>query len=110
MKQIQKKHYPKLERKNTKISLSISEKVQQQIKYLCEKIPNEEWSGVLFFETEGTIKEVKNLKLRAIDVVPLNIGTATFTNYQFKDYDITQKWIDLGVENNIRLGHRMLCP
>lgn len=85
----------------------ISQKVQQQIKYLCKEIPNEEWSGVLYYTTKGTVKDLKNFEVTAVDIVPLDIGSASFTNYHFRDYDITQKWMDLGV-GNVRLGHRVL--
>lgn len=63
-----------------KVKLIISKKVSDQIKYLCKLIPAHEWSGNLFYEVEGSIKDIPNMVLKAVDILPLDKGTATYTS------------------------------
>ena len=59
------------------------QKVFNQIQYLCQQIAKVEWSGILFYKTEGTIADPSNYKIILEDILPLHKGTATYTEYEF---------------------------
>lgn len=62
--------------------LYLSEKLQAQIQYLCLNVPTVEWSGVLFYKTEGTFGSPE-FKCYAEELHLMDIGTATYTEYAF---------------------------
>ena len=59
------------------------EKVFNQIRYLCQQIAKVEWSGVLYYKTEGSIKDPANMVLTLEEILPLNKGTGSYTEYEF---------------------------
>ena len=61
------------------------QKVFNQIQYLCQQIAKVEWSGILFYKTEGTIVDPSNYKIILEDILPLHKGTATYTEYTFDE-------------------------
>lgn len=61
------------------------EKVLNQIKYLCKEIPKVEWSGILFYSIEGTITNPENMVLTLQTILPMQKGTAAFTEYSFDE-------------------------
>src|ERR1041385_3788732 len=63
------------------IPLIISEKLQTQIYYLCSQIWDVEWSGTLFYETEGEFGD-RDFKIYARELFLRDIGTATYTEYE----------------------------
>lgn len=66
-----------------KFTLILEEEILKKIEYLCKKIPNNEWSGVLFYKYDGSIKDITNLKITPVDVYPLDIGTSVFTTFDY---------------------------
>lgn len=76
-------------------------KVLQQIQYLCKNIAKVEWSGILFYTIEGSIKDPSNLKINLEHILPLDMGSAAYTEYDFdaryidfleEDFDVRSKW------------------
>lgn len=63
----------------------ISEEILNKIKYLCKNIPKVEWSGVLFYSVKGSIKEPKKMEIMLEDILPLDMGTSTYTSYELDD-------------------------
>lgn len=61
------------------------EKVYHQIQYLCKEISRVEWSGVLFYKIEGSIKDPKNMVIILEDILPLDKGTQAYTEYTFDE-------------------------
>ena len=55
--------------------------VLHQIKYLCKTIAKVEWSGVLFYTIEGSIKDPETFKIILKTILPLDMGTTGFTGY-----------------------------
>lgn len=80
------------------------EKVLNQIKYLCKKIPRVEWSGVLFYSVEGSIKEPENLVFTLENILPMHKGTSGYT-----EYELGESVIEYMMENeeaeNWKMGH-----
>lgn len=64
--------------------LIISKELQNQIIYLHKEIGNTEWSGILFSKVlKGNIEDYKNMIIKAENVYPMNIGSSTYTEYDF---------------------------
>lgn len=89
-----KKSLDRVQIKDTQIDVIMPEKVLNQIKYLCSKIHAVEWSGILFYTIDGTIKDPKNLKLTLQTILPMHKGTGTYTEYAFDD-----RVVDFMMEN-----------
>lgn len=66
----------------------------EKVKYLCNRIHDVEWSGVLFYSLNGSIRDPKNLEIVLQDILPLDKGTKTFTSY-----DLDERYIDYVMDN-----------
>lgn len=66
--------------------LIIEKKLHDKIIYLCSRISQEEWSGVLFYEMKGVFGG--DLELIAKDLLLLDINTASYTEYENDTTDI----------------------
>lgn len=60
--------------------LIIPDEVEAKIRYLCSKINNIEWSGVLFYEYENAFKE--NFIITCKDLVLMDVGQAATTSFE----------------------------
>jgi len=82
-----KKSLPELIDKNEVFTLYIPKTVSNKIQYVCDEIPNNEWSGILFYKYEGSLLDINNLRAEVVDILPLDIGSAGFTSNEFpKEY------------------------
>ena len=76
-----------------------------KIKYLCKNIVREEWSGVLFYTVDGTIKKPQEMKIILQDILPLDKGTAAWTEYELDSRFIDFIQADLDVRMDWKVGH-----
>ena len=61
----------------------ITDNLKKQIDYYHKQIGNTEWSGILFFDhTGGNIHKLKDLEFTATNVYLMDVGSATFTNFE----------------------------
>lgn len=67
-------------KKSSTYKLIIPEKVEKKIRYICQKIWEDEWSGTLFYKPEGTFKD-NNLVIRCEDIYVMNIGNSAYTEF-----------------------------
>lgn len=74
---------------NYKIPLYIDEELEKIIRFLCNKYPDNEWSGNLLYISSGSIND-KNLKLYAKYLILKNIGSKTFTEFNEDIIEILQ--------------------
>ena len=84
--------------------MKISSKLQDQIYFLCSKIPNLEWSGVLFYTTEGNFGE-DGFKVTCEEVYPLDIGSSGYTEYDTDDPDFIKYMMANPHILDMRKGH-----
>lgn len=95
-----KKQHLELNQKSFKVFRT--EKFNQQVKYLCKQVPDQEWSGVLFYSVKGEFPDDCEFTLE--EILPLDIGSATFTSY-----DLDEKLVDFQTENvhtlEMKKGH-----
>jgi hypothetical protein len=55
--------------------------VLNQIQYLCKLISKVEWSGALFYTTEGSIEKPETFKVTLKTILPLDMGSQAYTEY-----------------------------
>lgn len=66
--------------KPTKYKMFIPKEVENKIRLLLENIRNIEWSGVLFYDIEGSFED-NSLRVICKDILPMDIGNATYTEW-----------------------------
>ena len=66
--------------KQTKYKMFIPKEVENKIRLLLDNIRNIEWSGVLFYDVEGSFED-GSLKVICKDILPMDIGNATYTEW-----------------------------
>lgn len=59
--------------------------VLNKIKYLCREIAKVEWSGILMYSVEGSIREPEKMLITLKDIIPMNKGTQAYTEYNFNE-------------------------
>lgn len=70
----------KITKKQDLYKLIVTKELEQKIRYMCYRIPDKEWSGVLFYTTEGTF-ENNDLVVTCKDVYIMDIGNSTYTEF-----------------------------
>ena len=79
--------------------------VLHQIQYLCKKIAEVEWSGALFYTTEGSIEKPETFKVTLKTILPLDKGSKAYT-----EYNLDERFMDFIEEDfeercTWKLGH-----
>jgi hypothetical protein len=87
-----------------KINLIIEDGLRDKIKYLCNKIYEVEWSGILFYSVQGSIKDPENMLLTAVDILPMDQGNSTFTEYTLDDR-FTDYLMEDPARMDLNIGH-----
>lgn len=86
----------------SKIPVVVPKKVRNKITYLCQVIPNIEWSGVLFYEVHGSIKNFGDMKIVLKDVYPMDVGDAASTGFEHDE-----KLVEYRMNNPKSFGHKI---
>lgn len=63
----------------------MSQQILDKIKILCKNIAKVEWSGVLFYSVQGSIRTPQVFKITLEDILPLDMGTKAYTEYELDD-------------------------
>ena len=58
----------------------IPDKVERLIRFLCERVWDTEWSGVLFYTPTGNFED-GSLEIHCKDILPMDIGSTTYTEF-----------------------------
>lgn len=69
-----------------KFKLIIPVNVERKIRFLCNEIHDVEWSGVLFYSTEGSFDNM-DLVIKCVDIFQMDEGTKGYTEFK-TDADI----------------------
>lgn len=86
--------------------VEVNESVMNQIKYLCSLIPDKEWSGILFYITEGSIKKIDTFKIIPVDIYLMDIGTSGSTEYETDETIIAHRMQNKHLlDPKIKIGH-----
>src|SRR5690606_27372025 len=89
---------------DTKIKVLMSQNILNKIKYLCRAIPKVEWSGVLFYSVEGSIKDPENFVITLEDILPMDKGTSAYTEYTFDERIVEYMMAD-DKRDDWKMGH-----
>lgn len=54
--------------------------MEEKIRFLCQQIWKDEWSGVLFYKHEGKFED-GSLVIRCTDICIMDVGTAAYTEF-----------------------------
>lgn len=84
--------------KESLIDIAMSDEILNQIKYLCKTIPKVEWSGVLFYSITGSIEKPAEMKVVLEDILPMDKGSAAYTEYHLGD-----EYMDYLMEDESRM-------
>lgn len=81
---------------DSSFKLVINGTLEAKIRYLCDKFPGTEWSGIMFYKEQSGNIEDKNLVLEAMDFYLLDVGTAAYT-----EYETTPEVLGYQIENDL---------
>lgn len=70
----------KLIKKDNRYKLIITPALEEKIRFLCARFPNNEYSGVLFYDYTGGFED-NSLVLTAKDFCLMDYGSATYTEF-----------------------------
>ena len=62
-------------------TLHITEQFLAQVKYLCTQISEVEWSGIVFYKTEGDANQLANFKVIPYYIHLMDKGSGTYTEF-----------------------------
>lgn len=79
-----KKQLERVQLKDT-LKLIMPKEILDKITYLCKEIPKVEWSGILLYTVEGSIKNPKNMKIILKDIIPMQKGSSAYTEYSYNE-------------------------
>lgn len=86
---------PKFKQGSCTFELFIPKEVEAKIRYLCNRVNQVEWSGILFYEHTGSFDE-GNLKLCCKDIFLKDIGSSTYT-----EFDDNPDVLDYRINNDL---------
>lgn len=69
-----------LVKKSTSYKIIIPASVERTIRFLCERVWDTEWSGVLFYTPTGNFED-GSLEIHCVDILPMDIGSAAYTEF-----------------------------
>jgi proteasome lid subunit RPN8/RPN11 len=65
--------------------LILGKQLMSYVNFLHNKIPGKEWSGILFYTVEGSIRDINNMIFKANHFMLKDIGTSAHTGYEFDE-------------------------
>ena len=73
------KELPLIKRQDT-YKIIIPAEVEEKIRFLCNRIHEVEWSGVLFYKHSGNFED-DTLEIKCVDIFPMDIGSSGYTEF-----------------------------
>lgn len=67
-------------KKSNSFKLIIPDEVEKKIRFICQQVWKDEWSGTLFYTPEGSFED-GTLIIRCVDIYVMDIGNATYTEF-----------------------------
>lgn len=65
---------------STTYKIIIPAGVERLIRFLCERVWDTEWSGVLFYTPTGNFED-GSLEIHCKDILPMDVGSTTYTEF-----------------------------
>lgn len=76
----QTKKITELTKMSSTYKLIITKELEDKIRYLCQKIWKDEWSGTLFYTHEGKFED-GSLVIKGVDLFLMDVGSAAYTEF-----------------------------
>ena len=91
------------------VKVKIKREVLDQIDYLHEKVGAIEWSGILVYKIlEGSIEEYQKMVLEVQEILPMNVGTSGYTEYEISPDSDDYTFDNLSrvmMDPTLKMGH-----
>lgn len=88
----------------SKPKMILSKDLMAQVNYLHRAYPGKEWSGILFYSSEGKITSPGDMVVKADRLMLKDLGTAAYTEYSF-DEDIIDFYDEFPHTEEMKIGH-----
>lgn len=69
-----------LVKKFASYKIIIPASVERTIRFLCERVWDTEWSGILFYNPTGSFED-GSLEIHCVDIYPMDIGSTGYTEF-----------------------------
>jgi proteasome lid subunit RPN8/RPN11 len=90
-------------------TIVLSNKLLDQINHLHKVVGKVEWSGVLVYKTvKGSIEDYKNFVVEAVEIIPMDVGTSGYTEYEIEsadDYVFKNLFERVMLDDDLKIGH-----
>ena len=99
-----------LKKQDNTYKLIITPELEEKIRFLCARFPNNEYSGVLFYDYTGRFED-NSLVLTAKDFCLMDYGSATYTEFN-KSAEICNYMIEhdlLEYQQALLHSHNVMC-
>ena len=99
-----------LKKQDNTYKLIITPELEEKIRFLCARFPNNEYSGVLFYDYTGRFED-NSLVLTAKDFCLMDYGSATYTEFN-KSAEICNYMIEhdlLECQQGLCHSHDVMC-
>ena len=87
----------------------LSNKLLDQINHLHKVVGKVEWSGVLVYKTvKGSIEDYKNFVVEAVEIIPMDVGTSGYTEYEIEsadEYVFKNLFERVMLDDDLKIGH-----
>jgi len=92
-----------------KATLNLTSNIMDQIDYLHKIVGGVEWSGVLVYRiVEGSIEDYENLEIEVLEILPMDVGTSGYTEYELDssdEYTFNNLCDRVMMDDNLKIGH-----
>jgi hypothetical protein len=89
--------------------LLLTRNILAQIDHLHEVVGGVEWSGVLVYRVvEGSIEDHKNLVVEVLEILPMDVGTSGYTEYELDssdEYTFANLCDRVMMDDGLKIGH-----
>ena len=79
-----KRRYEKIQLQH-QIKVNITENFLNKVKFYCKKINEVEWSGMVFYNIEGSIRKAESVIITPVDIMLKDIGKHSTTGYEYDE-------------------------
>lgn len=90
-------------------NIILTDSLLNQIDHLHKIVGKVEWSGVLVYRTiKGSIEDYKNFTVEALEIIPMDVGTSGYTEYEIEaadDYVFKNLLERVMLDDELKIGH-----
>ena len=90
-------------------TIILSQNLLDQVDYLHKVVGKVEWSGVLVYRTvQGSIENYKKFVVEAVEILPMDVGTSGYTEYEIEaadEYVFKNLLERVMLDDDLKIGH-----